>query len=210
MFLLFLLLGTCSAVRIEQSINEEHISFIHIEISKSYDSKILELDGVCENFTSSEFYKIHDNPTCTETEVTITLEGYREIGPTQGFTEEFEFVESVYEFNSPKNFGGLISGESMFWGAVPFKEDSEALRSYRAFMPYLVEMPGEVWVVRNGEKYGARAKFDLVDLFLKNRGVYVESRQTNWKFFSSLIIFLIMMVGILVVWMSYFYLKGKT
>ena len=209
--LLLLLLGACSAIRLEQSITAEGSMSIEVQVSKDYDSTIIDVDSICGNFSTTEFFKAFSSPSCDDTGSTIIISGVRDIGKEEGFTVGFSFIESTYEFNSTQAFNSkLVSQDSLIWGSVPLKISYDSLGS-GASISYIVEMPSEVSKVRNGEIFGAKkAKFDLVDLSLKKRGVYVESKEANWKFLASLVVFLVMLVGILVVWLSYFYLKGKT
>ncbi|MCD4739782.1 hypothetical protein K8R43_01170 [archaeon] len=203
----------CYGMSIEQVVEEDGSSFITAEVRKGYDSKFFDVDFICENFSQSEFFQRFDDPNCQETSSSIIITGSTDLTEDDGFFVSFEFVESIYELNSTGSyFNALVGERSLLWGAIPLNNATGSIGEYKALLPYKLELPGKITKVRNGESenFETKAKFDLVELYQKQRGIYVESKQTNWQFFSSLIIFLIMMVGILIVWMSYFYLKGKT
>lgn len=209
-FILFFGLGF--ALEIHQSFSEDEMMEIHVHISERLDSDIVPVDGVCENFTTSKFYSLFSGVSCDETQGSIVIRGYREIDSNSGFQSEKGFIESTYNYNFSGSGGGLVGTDSLAWGAVPLKVDKDQLASYDATVDLVVEMPGEISIVRNGDisSNPKEASFDLANAFYKKRVLYVQAKSINWKSFSSMIIFFIMVVGITIVWLSFFYLKSKT
>ena len=206
-FFVLMLLSACSAITIEQTISPEGDAWIKATLVKADDSAFADLSGLCENFTSTTFFGTLKSPKCQETNATIVLTGWKNI-ENDGFKINSAVVESAYEFEPSATFlSGLVSNDSLLWGAVPLTSGPNAISNFQ----YSVEMPVAITKVRNGDISPTDPKEAQFSLEQTTDGrVYIEAKETNWKFFSSFVVFLLMVIGILIVWLSYFYLRGKT
>lgn len=211
LLLLSLFLVPSYAIKIQQSISPDGVSRIEIAVSKEYDSNFVNIGTLCKNMSYSPFHSLFSDTSCKDEGDAIVISGVRKLSKADGFNAYPSVFESKYNFTLSGNFlSGLVAEDSIGWGAVPLTVSFNSLTTQGIVIPYVLEMPGTLTSIRNGDPLGKdKVKADLIELFIAKKTLSVESNQTNWKAFATLIIMLVMSVGILVVWVSYFYLKSK-
>ncbi|MCD6414270.1 MAG: hypothetical protein J7L23_01425 [Candidatus Diapherotrites archaeon] len=212
LFVLFLLLlSVASAMKVEQVIFPDGQSKITISVSKNFDKDLTNVGTLCSNLSSSPFHSVFSDVSCKDEGDSIVISGTKMLSGSDGFKPNPSIFESTYSFAATREFmSNLVSEDSIAWGAVPLNIKLNVLPSKGITIPYTIEMPGSLKASKNIYSISDnKVKANLVDLYIYNNLVSVDSTKTSWKSFATLIIMLVMAVGILVVWVSYFYLKSK-